>query len=67
MRSIVLGLCGTALQHRKTPPALVNAILAVQMYGKYFVDPWERQALKGIVQQFKDVGAWPVPNALQSF
>ncbi|KAK7414258.1 hypothetical protein QQX98_006855 [Neonectria punicea] len=67
VRSLVLEVCGIALQHPATPPAMVNAALAIQLYGSYFTDPWEREALKGIVQRFKDKRAWPVPKALQLF
>ncbi|KAJ4317233.1 hypothetical protein N0V84_007452 [Fusarium piperis] len=66
VRSLVLDVCSTAVQHPETPPALVNATLAIQLYGNYFTDPWERDALKGIVQMFKDCQAWPVPKALRA-
>ncbi|KAH6880790.1 hypothetical protein B0T10DRAFT_495245 [Thelonectria olida] len=67
VRSLVLDVCGIALQHPATPPAIVNAALAIQLYGSYFTDPWEREALKGMVQRFKEKRAWPVPKALQMF
>ncbi|KAM5346140.1 hypothetical protein ACJ41O_009145 [Fusarium nematophilum] len=67
VRSLVLDVCGTTVQHPGTPPALVNATLAIQLYGNYFTDPWDRDALKGIVQMFKNIQAWPVPKALQMF
>ncbi|KAH6981690.1 hypothetical protein BKA56DRAFT_584309 [Ilyonectria sp. MPI-CAGE-AT-0026] len=67
VRSLVLDVCGIALQHPGTPPAMVNAALAIQLYGSYFTDPWDREALRGIVQRFKDKRAWPVPKALQTF
>ncbi|RSL55367.1 hypothetical protein CEP54_009445 [Fusarium duplospermum] len=66
VRSLVLDVCSTAVQHPETPPALVNATLAIQLYGNYFTDLWERDALKGIVQMFKDCQAWPVPKALRA-
>ncbi|KAF7557546.1 hypothetical protein G7Z17_g551 [Cylindrodendrum hubeiense] len=67
VRSLVLDVCGMALQHPGTAPAIVSAALAIQLYGSYFTDPWERKALRGIVQRFKDKRAWPVPKALQIF
>ncbi|KAH7157326.1 hypothetical protein B0J13DRAFT_541523 [Dactylonectria estremocensis] len=67
VRSLVLDVCGIALQHPGTPPAMVNAALGIQLYGSYFTDPWDREALKGIVQRFKEKRAWPVPKALQLF
>uniref|UniRef100_A0A0D2XFU3 Uncharacterized protein n=1 Tax=Fusarium oxysporum (strain Fo5176) TaxID=660025 RepID=A0A0D2XFU3_FUSOF len=65
VRSLVLQVCGTAVQHPDTQPGLVNAILAIQMYGSYFTDPWEQEALKKTVQMFKDCQAWPLPKALR--
>ncbi|KAG4284453.1 hypothetical protein FPRO06_08832 [Fusarium proliferatum] len=65
VRNLVLQVCGTAVQHPDTQPGLVNAILAIQMYGSYFTDPWEQQALKKTVQMFKDCQAWPLPKALR--
>ena len=67
VRELVLKVCGAAVEHPDCPPGLVNAIISIQLYGHYFIDTWEREALKGIIQRFKDVRAWPLPNALQSF
>ncbi|KAJ4251000.1 hypothetical protein NW762_011650 [Fusarium torreyae] len=66
VRTLVLEVCGTAVQHPDTQPALVNAALAIQLYGSYFTDPWEREALKSTVRMFKDCQAWPVPKALRA-
>ncbi|KAJ4030839.1 hypothetical protein NW761_013417 [Fusarium oxysporum] len=65
VRNLVLQVCGTAVQHPDTQPGLVNAILAIQMYGSYFTDPWEQEALKKTVQMFKDCQAWPLPKTLR--
>ena len=67
MRNLVLEVCGTAVQHPDTQPALVNAALAIQMYGSYFTDPWEMQALRKTVRMFRDCQAWPLPKALRDF
>ncbi|KAM0550738.1 hypothetical protein ACHAPJ_008803 [Fusarium lateritium] len=66
VRTLVLEVCGTAVQHPDTQPALVSAALAVQLYSSYFTDPWEREALKSTVRMFKDCQAWPVPKALRA-
>ncbi|KAF9772552.1 hypothetical protein IL306_009744 [Fusarium sp. DS 682] len=66
VRNLVLQVCGTAVQHPDTQPGLVNAILAIQMYGSYFTDPWEQEALKKTVEMFKDCQAWPLPKALRT-
>ncbi|KAH7265610.1 uncharacterized protein BKA55DRAFT_559278 [Fusarium redolens] len=65
VRNLVLQVCGTAVQHPDTQPGLVNAILAIQMYGSYFTDPWEQEALKKTVEMFKGCQAWPLPKALK--
>lgn len=67
VRSTILDICGSALGHLQTPPALINAVLAIFLYGHFFVDEYERKALKGIVQRFQDAQAWPVPRALEGF
>ncbi|KAF4436572.1 hypothetical protein F53441_13210 [Fusarium austroafricanum] len=66
VRNLVLQVCGTAVQHPETQPGLVNAILSIQMYGSYFTDPWEQEALKRTVEMFKDCQAWPLPKALRT-
>jgi hypothetical protein len=48
-------------------PALVNAAMSILLYGDFFTDDWERQALVGVVEKFRSVLAWPVPEALRSF
>jgi hypothetical protein len=67
VRTIVLDLCGIALNHPETPPALLNATLAIHLYGDYFTDSYERKALKGVLRRLKDTCAWPVPEALKAF
>ncbi|KAH7186105.1 uncharacterized protein B0J16DRAFT_343216 [Fusarium flagelliforme] len=67
VRNLVLEVCGTAVQHPDTQPGLVNATLAIQMYGSYFTDPWERDALRKTVRMFRDCQAWPLAKALRDF
>ncbi|WXC44474.1 hypothetical protein QX201_004208 [Fusarium graminearum] len=67
VRALVLEVCGSAVQHPDTEPALVNATLAIQMYGSFFTDPWEREALRKTVRMFKDCQAWPLPRLLRAF
>ncbi|KAG8354020.1 hypothetical protein FVEN_g8239 [Fusarium venenatum] len=67
VRALVLEVCGTAVQHPEIQPGLVNATLAIQMYGSYFTDPWEREALRRTVRMFKDCQAWPLPRVLRTF
>lgn len=67
VRNIVLDICGTSLQEDKTPPVVVNAALAIHLYGHYFIDWYERKALRGVIKRFSDACAWPVPKQLQDF
>lgn len=50
VRSIILDICGIADCHPQCPPALANAAMGLQLYGDYFVDPVERQALRLVVE-----------------
>ncbi|KAM0281504.1 hypothetical protein ACHAO9_010666 [Fusarium lateritium] len=67
VKKLVLEVCGTAIQHPDTQPGLVNAMLAIQMYGSHFTELWEREALKMTVKMFKDCQAWPLPKTLRGF
>ena len=67
VRKIILDLCGTATHRLSCPPALVNAIMGILLYGDFFTDEWERQALAEVVEKFQSVKAWPLPKALRSF
>ncbi|KAJ5085066.1 hypothetical protein N7532_009837 [Penicillium argentinense] len=60
VRSIVLNLCGIALCHLRVQPCLVNAVIAITLYGDYFTEEEERHALVGIINQTKDLHAWPM-------
>lgn len=67
VRKIILDLCGIATHRVTCPPALVNAIMGILLYGDFFTDEWERQALAEVVEKFQSVKAWPLPKALRSF
>lgn len=68
VRQIILDICGVAFHHRKRcPPALVNSAIAITLYGDFFTDQWERDALKSIIDDFSSVRAWPGPKALEAF
>ncbi|KAJ5638978.1 uncharacterized protein N7484_006840 [Penicillium longicatenatum] len=41
VRSTVLEICGLAIDHPRIKPALVNAVIAITLYGEYFTDPVE--------------------------
>ncbi|ODM22537.1 hypothetical protein SI65_00125 [Aspergillus cristatus] len=60
VRSIVLNVCGIALSHLRCQPALVNAVIAITLYGEYFTEQEEREALVGIVERTRGLRAWPM-------
>ncbi|KGO41847.1 hypothetical protein PEX1_083880 [Penicillium expansum] len=66
VRNIVLCLCGIALNHPRCQPALVNAVIAITLYGEYFTLQEERDALLGIINQTMEIHAWPMKKAHQS-
>ncbi|KAL7899862.1 hypothetical protein HDV63DRAFT_327608 [Trichoderma sp. SZMC 28014] len=67
VRLLLLDLCGIALCHPATPPALLNAAIGIQLYGDFFTDRYERQALRGVVEKYRDARAWPVQKLLKMF
>ncbi|PYH86238.1 hypothetical protein BO82DRAFT_418655, partial [Aspergillus uvarum CBS 121591] len=61
VRSIVLKICGIALNHIECKPALVNGVVAVSLYGEYFTEPEERDALMTeIIHRAQELNAWPM-------
>lgn len=67
VRLLMLDLIGSALCHPASAPALVNAAMGIQLYGDYFQDPYERKALKRVVERYRDAHAWPVKRLLEMF
>ncbi|KAF7597359.1 hypothetical protein BBP40_006300 [Aspergillus hancockii] len=66
VRSIVLNICGIGLSHQNLSPALVNAMISVTLYGEYFTDPREREALEEIIKKIKAIHAWPMRKLHQA-
>ncbi|KAL4957608.1 hypothetical protein BDW69DRAFT_180393 [Aspergillus filifer] len=61
IRSIVLNLCGIAIDNvSRRMPALVNAVISIMLYGEYFTEQRERDALRGIIDCTKNMHAWPL-------
>ncbi|KAJ4159214.1 uncharacterized protein LMH87_008122 [Akanthomyces muscarius] len=67
VRLLMLDLCGIALCHPASAPALVNAAIGIQLYGDYFTDQYERLALRSVVEKYRDAHAWPVRRLLEMF
>ncbi|CAJ0550884.1 Ff.00g108140.m01.CDS01 [Fusarium sp. VM40] len=67
VRQMILDLCGIGLCHPGCPPALVHAAFGMELYGDFFTDHYERQALRGVVDKFRDARAWPVQNLSKIF
>ncbi|KAJ5679913.1 hypothetical protein N7462_008157, partial [Penicillium macrosclerotiorum] len=66
VRSIVLDICGIALCHiSRVQPALVNAVIAIKLYGEYFTNQEERDALVGIIDMTSDICAWPMRKSYE--
>ncbi|KAF5864378.1 hypothetical protein ETB97_007940 [Aspergillus alliaceus] len=59
------------IAHRKVEaqelsPALVNAVISVILYGEYFTDLREREALEDIIEKTKAIHAWPMRKLHQA-
>ncbi|KAF9696456.1 hypothetical protein EKO04_005174 [Ascochyta lentis] len=67
VRKIILDLCGIAMHRTHCLPALVNATMGILLYGDFFTEEWERQALAAVIAKFQDLKAWPLPEGLRSF
>ncbi|KAL4816680.1 hypothetical protein BDW67DRAFT_190705 [Aspergillus spinulosporus] len=65
VRSIVLNLCGIAVDVSRRMPALVNAVISILLYGEYFTDLAERNALLKIIEHMKDMRAWPLRKGVE--
>ncbi|KAJ5742432.1 uncharacterized protein N7511_011451 [Penicillium nucicola] len=60
VRSIVLSICGIALNHPRCQPAMVNAVISITLYGGYFTQSEDRDALLGIIHQTMELHSWPM-------
>ncbi|PHH62100.1 hypothetical protein CDD81_7593 [Ophiocordyceps australis] len=67
VRTLLLQLCGVALSHTASPPALIQAVLGIGLYGDFFIDNYERQAIRSVVERTRDTHAWPVHHLLEMF
>lgn len=67
VRQMILDLCGISLCHPACPPALVHAGFGMELYGDFFTDHYERRALRGVVEKFRDARAWPVKKLSNMF
>ncbi|CAG9953519.1 unnamed protein product [Clonostachys rosea f. rosea IK726] len=67
VRALILELCGISLCHPSSPPAILNATCIIQLYGDFFTDPYERQALKRVAEKYRDVNAWPSRKLMDMF
>lgn len=64
---MILDLCGISLCHPACPPALVHTAFGMELYGDFFTDHYERLALRGVVEKFRDARAWPVKKLSSMF
>ncbi|TDZ13502.1 hypothetical protein C8035_v004399 [Colletotrichum spinosum] len=66
VRAMILELCGLALHHLRAAPNLTTAGMGIMLYGDYFNDPWERAALLGVLEEWKNQHAWPVRKGYEA-
>ncbi|KAG5921546.1 hypothetical protein E4U42_005803 [Claviceps africana] len=67
VRLLLLEQSGIALCNPASPPALVHAAFGIQVYGDFFTDPYERKAIRMVVEKYRDTHAWPVQRLLDMF
>ena len=66
-KKILFRLCGIALSnHQHCPPCLINACLGISMFGEYFDDPIEQDALLGVLALMHNQYAYPTKQIAQS-
>lgn len=65
-KKILFRLCGIALSNHQCPPSLINACLGVSMFGEYFEDPMEQDALLGVLALMSDRYAYPTSQIVNS-
>lgn len=69
-KKILFRLCGIALSnYRFCPPSLINACLGISMFGEYFEDRVEQDALLGVLALISSRHAYPthhIANSLRS-
>lgn len=66
-KKILFRLCGIALSnHRFCPPSLINACLGISMFGEYFENPAEQEALLGLLSLMSSRHAYPTHQIANS-
>lgn len=66
-KKILFRLCGIALSnHHHCPPCLINACLGISMFGEYFEDPIEQDALLGVLALMHNRYAYPTNQIAKS-
>jgi hypothetical protein len=64
---MLLEQCGIGLCNPASPPALVHATFGIQLYEDFFTDHYERQAIRTVLERYRDTHAWPVQQLLDMF
>lgn len=65
-KRVLFRLCGIALSNHHCPPSLINACLGISMFGEYFEDPIEQDALLGVLALMSDRYAYPTSQIANS-
>lgn len=66
LRSMTRHICGLALSNRKDPSALITAMVAISVCGKYFTDPPEQDALLQLLFDLETEFAWPTQGTIHA-
>ena len=66
IRKATLRVCGLALSNSKCSAALVTAAVGVAMFGEYFEDKGEQEALVEMMIKLETEHAWPTQAAVDA-
>lgn len=65
-KQILFRLCGIALSNSHCPPSLINACIGISIFGEYFVDQDEQDALLEILALMTNRHAYPTRRIADS-
>ncbi|PSK33519.1 DNA replication licensing factor mcm6 [Elsinoe australis] len=66
VRQIVLRICGMALGRAQCAPATINGAIAMLLYGDYFTDAHEKEALMSVLRRLETWQAWPISKYVKA-
>lgn len=66
VREGVIQLCGIAMSTAQTQPVLVQAYVAITMFGEHFTDRVEQEALLGVLSELERKHGWPIQKGAEA-